>query len=107
MTRHVEIVTEAAPVADQGAADPLLVAPAGREQMLGVNQSPQTAPLARPVPVAAPAVPVPIAPAALSMAGPDSNGKHVAIVGDESGVAIVRTKGDPTPKLRGGFGRQQ
>jgi hypothetical protein len=99
VTRPVDIVTEDVPIADQPSADPLLVEPAAREQMLGVNQTPPA-----PVPLAAPA---PVAAPAAAMPGAESDGQHVAIVGDGSGVAIVRSKGDATPKLHGGFGRQQ
>lgn len=74
--RKVEIVTEAAPVEDHAAADPLLLAPAAREaQYLAVQQ-----------PVAVPQ--------------PDAS--RVAVSGDESGVIVVKA---PKHLLAGGFGR--
>ena len=74
--RKVEIVTEAAPVEDHTAADPLLLAPAAREtEYLAVQQ-----------PVAAPP--------------PDAS--RVAVSGDASGVIVVN---GPKHVLAGGFGR--
>lgn len=74
--RKVEIVTEAAPVEDHTAADPLLLAPAAREtEYLAVQQ-----------PVAAPQ--------------PDAS--RVAVSGDASGVIVVS---GPKHVLAGGFGR--
>ncbi len=93
--RHPDVVTEA-PVPDQTAADPLLVAPAAREQYLGVDQ--QTG-----APAQAPAVLATPAPNAIAI----QQGDRVAVVGDASGVSIARTTGAATPKLRGGFGRPQ
>ena len=93
--RHHDVVTEA-PVPDQTAADPLLVAPAAREQYLGVDQQPGA-------PAQASAVPVTPAPKAVAI----QQGERVAVVGDASGVSIARTTGGATPKLRGGFGRPQ
>ncbi len=93
--RHLDVVTEA-PVPDQNAADPLLVAPAAREQYLGVDQQPAG-------PAQAPAVPATPAPKAIAI----QQGDRVAVVGDASGVSIARTTGAATLKLRGGFGRPQ
>jgi hypothetical protein len=73
--RRVEVVTEAAPVEDHAAADPLLIAPAAREaQYLAVQ------------PVAA--------------TQPDAS--RVAVSGDENGVIVVKA---PKHLLAGGFGR--
>ena len=90
-----DIITEA-PVQDQYGADPQLVEPAAREQYLGVDPKPVT-----PVQVSPAAAPAPPAPV------PTQQGDRVAIVGDEKGVAIARTTSTATPKLTGGFGRQQ
>jgi hypothetical protein len=92
--RPVDVVTEqpAPAVTDQTAPDPMLVAPAAREQeVLGVTPAPALAPASAP----APATPV-----------VQGGGEHVAIVGGTGGVAIVKSKGPAAPKLRGGFGRQ-
>ena len=93
--KPVEVVTEAAaPIDDHAAADPMLVAPAAREQWL--HDSSNTASAATTIePIAAP---VTVAP----RAGP---GSKVAIVGGPEGVAVVEQK-RKAPLLTGGFGRQ-
>jgi len=88
--RKVEVVTEA-PVADQTAADPLLLAPAGREQYLETGEINATAP-AQAIEARQPLIP---------QQAPSVAPGRVAIVGDEGGVAIVGTQ----RPLRGGFGR--
>lgn len=82
--RKVEVVTEApAAIPDRVTADPLLLAPAAREQqLLDVNPRTQTQTV---VPQTQPAVP---------------DHGHPAIVGDGSGVSVVGSR-----KLAGGFGR--
>jgi hypothetical protein len=93
-TRHVEVVTEAAPIADQTSVDPLLIAPSAREQTYGINQPPSpSAAVAAPHATAAAAIP--------------ATGDHVAIVGDERGVSVVRSNQPSGPKLSGGFGKPQ
>jgi hypothetical protein len=96
-SRPVDVVTEQASpaVADQTAPDPMLLAPAAREQeVLGVTPAPASASAN--------------APAAAAARAPllQGGGDHVAIVGGSEGVAIVKTKTETAPKLRGGFGRQ-
>jgi hypothetical protein len=93
-------VIREAEVQDQTAADPLLVAPAAREQELGVNVTmpPRTQTVA-PAAVASAYQPEVIAPAA-------SGTKGVVIVGDENGVAIVKSKAAPRPVLSGGIFKQ-
>lgn len=93
--RHLDVVTEA-PVPDQTAADPLLVAPAAREQYLGVNGQPAA-------PAQVPAVTATPPPKAVAI----QQGDRVAVVGDASGVSIARTTSAATPKLTGGFGRPE
>ena len=96
-----DVITEA-PVQDQYGADPTLVEPAARGQYLGVSPQPGVNPQpATPVQVPAVAAPAPPAPV------PAQPGDRVAIVGDEKGVSIARTTSAATPKLTGGFGRQQ
>ena len=95
--QKVDIVREA-PIPDQTSADPLLIAPAAREQYLGINSSNMPQPQPQPQPVVSSSVmtpqPVPTAQGA------------VQIVGGPGGVTI--TKGQPTPRptLSGGIFRQ-
>jgi hypothetical protein len=98
-SRPVDVVTEQASpaVADQTAPDPMLLAPAAREQeVLGVTPAPASASATA------------VAPAAAATTTPLLQGgsDHVAIVGGSDGVAIVKNKTETAPKLRGGFGRQ-
>jgi hypothetical protein len=89
--QKVEVVREA-PVIDQTAADPLLLAPAAREQYLGVNGPLQRAnvepALSRFAPAGEPAL------------------RDLAIVGGPDGVAIVRGEATKRPTLSGGIFRQ-
>lgn len=76
VTRHVQVVTEASvPERVVPQAEPLLLAPAAQEESAAA------------VPIAATGV---------------GTGQRIAIVGDQSGVTIVRH----AARLRGGFGRQ-
>ena len=85
--QKVEVVHEAPSVPDRDTADPLLLAPAAREQQY------LTPAAGAPVAIAAvgPRSPQP-PPAAVT--------GRVGIVGDENGVAVVGQR-----KLTGGFGR--
>src|SRR4051794_25584115 len=88
--RKVEVVTEApAQIQDHDSADPMLLAPAARQQQyLGTNEiTPRTQ-----------VVPVPQQPQPLQ---PSADRGRVAIVGDEHGVSVV----SPRHVLAGGFGR--
>lgn len=80
------------PVADQTAADPLLVAAAAREQYLGVND--------------ASVQPVINASAVTTAQSLDSPRGALAIVGGTDGVSIVRNNGEKRPTLAGGIFRQ-
>jgi hypothetical protein len=98
ISRNVDVIKEA-PVDDQRAADPMLVAPAAREQLLLANTN---------VPAAAPA------PAAVPIAPPSAigsvSGHGTTIVGDGNGVAIVHASTTSTaarPVLSGGIFKQQ
>jgi hypothetical protein len=92
-------VIEEGPVDDQRAADPMLVAPAAREQLLVANtNAPAPAPATPPVPIAPP-----------SAIGSVS-GHGTTIVGDGSGVAVVHASTTSTaarPVLSGGIFKQQ
>ena len=91
-TKPVEVVHEAAPeVVDQTAADPMLVAPAAREQWLRDGSTTTITP----EPAIAPVM------AADLRAGTES---RVAIVGGPQGVAVVQQQ-KRRPTLKGGFGR--
>ena len=91
-SKPVEVVKEAAApsVDDQTSADPMLVAPAAREQWLRDGSS------------TAAAVIEPIVPVAI--AAPRGGGSKVAIVGGPYGVTVIEQK-QRRPVLSGGFGR--
>ena len=94
----IEVVPEAT-VGDQTAADPTLVAPAAREQYLGVNPPPAPTPAPQPSSAADQFVrPQPIL---------HRDSGKVTIVGDSSGVAVVQSSTAPSHKLSGGVFRQQ
>lgn len=99
ISRNVDVIKEG-PVDDQRAADPMLVAPAAREQLLLANTN-------VPAPTPAPAV-VAIAP---SSAIGNVSGHGTTIVGDGNGVAVVRpsttTSTAARPVLSGGIFKQQ
>ena len=84
----VDVVKEA-PVPDQTAADPLLVAAQAREQYLGN-------PTLTPAPMAADVMTTP----------PATNSDGTAVVGGPNGVTIVRGKTNAKPTLQGGIFRQ-
>jgi hypothetical protein len=99
--RKVDVVHEG-PVADQAAPDPMLVAPAAREQLLMANTNvAQT-----------PAVTTSVEPTAVAIT-PMRTGaaaRGTTIVGDGSGVEVVRppvTSTAPQPALSGGIFKKQ
>jgi hypothetical protein len=99
VSRKVDVIEEG-PADEQRSGDPMLVAPAAREQTLRTEMT---------APVAAPA-PVPDrSPAAIG----NVNGHGTTIVGDGSGVAVVHapatstTSTAPRPVLSGGIFKQQ
>lgn len=93
--KKVEVVTEAAaPIADEIAADPMLLAPAAREQQWLMDVSADGA--AHSAEAAASALSAP--PSALPTAA------KVAIVGGPEGVTVVKEE-RARPLLRGGFMR--
>jgi hypothetical protein len=95
-TKPLEVVREAPPVDDQTAADPMLVAPAGREQWLYDDSA------AAMSATASAAIEPVSAPVSLSTRDKDS---RLVIVGGPEGVSVVeQTRRRQT--LRGGFGRQ-
>jgi hypothetical protein len=102
ISRKVDVVEEA-PVDDQRAADPMLVAPAAREQLLLANtNAPAPAPQVVTVPVAAPV----LSPSAIGRV----SGNGTTIVGDGNGVTIVHASATSTaarPVLSGGIFKQQ
>jgi hypothetical protein len=93
--KPVEVVHEApAPVPDQTAADPMLVAPAAREQWLyDDRQQPTTAASLQPVPSNTATVTAPV-----------EGDSRFAIVGGSEGVTLVEQT-QHRRVLRGGFGR--
>ena len=90
--RTPQIVTEG-PIADQDHADPMLLAPAAREQYLGVE--PNTASALNPAVPVESAEPTPVV------------GEHVSVVGDANGVSIVKTDTQQRGVLGGGIFKQQ
>jgi hypothetical protein len=99
ITRTVDVVKEG-PVADQAAADPMLVAPAAREQILRANTN---APA--PVPTTAITLAAPAQPRVIQQ----GEGHGMAIVGDDTGVTVVHattTSTAPPPVLAGGIFKQ-
>jgi hypothetical protein len=94
--QKVDIVTEA-PVPDETSADPLLIAPAAREQYLGVNSSNMPQP-PQPQPIVSSSV---ITPQPLATAQ-----GAVSIVGGPEGVTITKDQAKQRPTLSGGIFRQ-
>jgi len=93
VARKNDVVTEG-PVADQSAPDPMLVAPAAREQLLVAKTN--TAP---------PATTTTIAPVATPQVPASAHG--TTIVGDADGVKIVKAPSTTTaPVLSGGIFKQ-
>jgi hypothetical protein len=94
-------VIEEGPIDDQRAADPMLVAPAAREQLLLANSNVPVAPAPPPAPVTSP-----------SAIG-NVSGHGTTIVGDGNGVAVVHASTTSTtstaarPVLSGGIFKQQ
>jgi hypothetical protein len=89
--RKADIIDEGT-VADQSAPDPMLAAPAAREQVLGADTTTTIAPV-QPVPIQAVA-----------------EGHGATIVGDGKGITIVKapaTSTAPHPVLSGGIFKQQ
>jgi hypothetical protein len=98
ISRNVDVIQEGT-VYDERTADPMLVAPAAREQPPPANTNAPVAPPPRPAPVASP-----------SAIG-NVSGHGTTIVGDGSGVAVVRpsttTSTATRPVLSGGIFKQQ
>jgi hypothetical protein len=94
--RKVDVISEG-PVPDQSASDPMLGAPAAREQVLTANSNvPATTTTIAPMPSAPPNV--------------VAEGHGTTIVGDGKGVAIVKapsTATAPPPVLSGGIFKGQ
>ena len=92
--KPLEVVTEAAPpISDHTSPDPMLVAPAAREQWLRTDDSATTSAALQPVTTMAPAT---IAPRVGEGA--------ISIVGGPEGVSVVRQQ-RKRQVLSGGFGR--
>lgn len=97
IARKTDVIKEG-PVSDQRAPDPMLVAPAAREQILMANTNV----------AATSATPVIVAPPAPAIG--DVRGHGTTIVGDGNGVTIVKppsTSTAPRPVLSGGIFKQQ
>ena len=97
VARSVEVVHEGS-VADQSAPDPMLVAPAGREQLLMAKSNVDPTPVS--TISAAPIVVVPANPKA----------HETTIVGDGNGIVVAKPPASSTaahPVLSGGIFKQQ
>jgi hypothetical protein len=90
-TRAANVIHEA-PVVEQPSVDPLLLAPAAREQYLGVNNTATQPPVRSGVATAQTIV--------------VRGDKGVTVVGGPEGVAIVRGEEPRRPALSGGMFRQ-
>jgi hypothetical protein len=90
--KQPEIVREGAPIADANSADPMLVAPQARAQLLLADSN-------------VPAKTTIVAPAIQSVAPIRSSGERVTVVGGPEGVSIVK-QSETRPVLAGGFMRQ-
>ena len=102
LARKVNVVEEG-PVAAQAAPDPMLIAPAAREQLLMANSNVAPPPPA----VTTSSTPTPAAIVPMT-AGNSAHG--TTIVGDGTGVAIVHAPASstaPPPPLSGGIFKQQ
>lgn len=100
IARKVDVINEG-PVADQGAPDPMLVAPAAREQVLLANTN---------VTAAVPATTTTVATSPSPSAIGEVRGHGATIVGDGNGVRLVKapdTSTAPRPVLSGGIFKQQ
>lgn len=95
-TKPLEVVKEATPIDDHSAPDPMLVAPAAREQWLHDSTSNAASAAATVEPVA----PAPVTLSRRNAAADTS----IAIVGGPEGVVVVEQK-KKQPLLTGGFGR--
>ena len=96
--QKVDIVREA-PVPDETSADPLLIAPAAREQYLGVDSSN----MPQPQPVVSSSVMTPSQPLATAA---ETRPGAVSIVGGPEGVTITKNQAQQRPTLSGGIFRQ-
>lgn len=107
VARRAPAVVVAEPVPDQQSADPFLVGPAAREQYLGTPAplQPVTASATNVAAVDSGAIELQRADKAEAGVTPRGAGKHVSIVGDQSGVSIATTAKRDVPKLSGGIFR--
>lgn len=94
VARKPDVIREGAPIPDANSADPMLVAPAAREQLLRADSNVPTATVTTAQVIAVPE-PLP---------GRDAAG-HLVVVGGPEGVTIVQKRGG-RPVLGGGFGKQ-
>lgn len=96
-------VVKEAPVADQTAADPLLMEPAARAQQFGIGLDPIAPPAAAPADTTASGDA--FAPRTAVLKG-STNANGVSIVGGSGGVTIVKGGDQQRPTLSGGIFKQ-
>jgi len=96
--RKADVINEGT-VVDQSAPDPMLAAPAAREQVLGVNAN-----------GSAPVTTTTIAPVQSAPIQGVAKGHGATIIGDGKGIIVVKapaTSTAPHPVLSGGIFKQQ
>ena len=97
VSRNLEVVHEGT-VADQSAPDPMLVAPAGREQLLMAksNVDPTPAPTSQ------------VTPAPITIVPANAKAHETTIVGDGNGIVVAKPASTTTahPVLSGGIFKQ-
>ena len=96
--RNVEVVHEGS-VADQSAPDPMLVAPAAREQLLMAKSNVDPTP----------ASPNQVTPAPIVVVPANPNARETTIVGDGNGIVVAKPASSTAahPVLSGGIFKQQ
>jgi hypothetical protein len=99
VSRNIEVVHEGS-VADQSAPDPMLAAPAAREQLLMAKSNVDPTP----------ASPSQVTPAPIVVVPANAKAHETTIVGDGNGIVVAKPPASSTaahPVLSGGIFKQQ
>jgi hypothetical protein len=98
VSRNLEVVHEGT-VADQSASDPMLIAPAGREQLLMAKSNVDQTP----------ALTSQVTPAPITIVPASAKAHETTIVGDGNGIVVAKPASTTTahPVLSGGIFKQQ
>jgi hypothetical protein len=100
VSRNVEVVHEGGSVDDQSAPDPMLVAPAGREQLLMAKSNADQPPVST---SEIPPAPIVVVPAS-------AKAHQTTIAGDSKGIVVAKPPASSTaahPVLSGGIFKQE